>query len=746
MKPRRLNFVQRWFANTLKSIGMEDESFWSTWSPLGQTANKGDSDLHKQVGDGMSLDVLMIPVMWIARRMAESNIGVQMEDDETIDHEHPLAHILRRPNPFYAGSTMRMALAINYFIDGNAYLRKVRDPRGGVAGLTFIPSWCLEPVITLGTPYTEFYQYRPNLLINADPSMLIPATELVHLRFGIDPNFTRKGISPLKVLLRELYTDMQGALMTAMLMKNAGLMGVVISPKQGVTINKPTETKKYIDDSFTGVLSGKPMVMTAPTDFEYFGAEASKMDMGKLRNIPEGRVCALLNIPAAVVGMTSGIAQTKVGATLMELRAMAYEDCIIPTQNSWCDEIDLQLLPDFEGDPEAYSTQFDNSKVRVLQPDDNAISARLLARLLGGGITLEKYHEELGEDSDPSEDVYYIPNTVTITDPKELIPPPPPAPVIVAPGAKPPLNSNANAPDGQPTAIQGNNQVVRKTGLHGKARLTPLLALLQHRLARDEKRASHQWQPKLVNEFKSFGSKVGEHFKTEAERRSKILVGGNGHKADPRTSDEWMLIGTEAMAVAWQDRDMIGIANSYGGQYLDVTKMTFDTINATMGLGVNLTDWMQSAILKTSGRRLGLLDLHQETKDAMFKALEEARDEGLGADAMAKVIAQKVSAGPWNSVETRAQIIARTETKYAQNYSALEAYRSSETVTDVLVFDALLGPTDVDCEAINGETVGLEEAQVLMESEHPNGTRCFAPVVTGGRDVYNQGLANLEAE
>ncbi len=143
-----------------------------------------------------------------------------------------------------------------------------------------------------------------------------------------------------------------------------------------------------------------------------------------------------------------------------------------------------------------------------------------------------------------------------------------------------------------------------------------------------------------------------------------------------------------------------------------------------------LNDYMQSAIYKTAGRRLGLLDLENETRDAMFEAIEQARSEGLGADAMASRIADLVSAGPWTTPEIRAQVIARTETKYAQNYSSLEAYRSSETVSDILIFDAQLGPTDAECEAINGETVSLEEAQRLMESEHPNGTRSFAPVVT----------------
>jgi hypothetical protein len=163
---------------------------------------------------------------------------------------------------------------------------------------------------------------------------------------------------------------------------------------------------------------------------------------------------------------------------------------------------------------------------------------------------------------------------------------------------------------------------------------------------------------------------------------------------------------------------------------LSVAKLTFESLDAEVGLGVMLTDWIEQTILKTAGRRLGLIDLELETRNAMFEALAQAREEGLGAEAMAERIEDLISAGPWSSAEVRAKVIARTETKYAQNYSSLEAYRASDTVTDALIFDAQLGPTDEECEALNGETVSLEEAMRLMETEHPNGTRSFAPVVS----------------
>jgi hypothetical protein len=242
-------------------------------------------------------------------------------------------------------------------------------------------------------------------------------------------------------------------------------------------------------------------------------------------------------------------------------------------------------------------------------------------------------------------------------------------------------------------------------------------------MMRDEVRARKAWEPELAKAFHAYAKDVADKFLAVVDRRSK----GNGRKAEP----DWALIGEEAISASWAARDMAALAQSYGGQFLNVAKMTFDALDAELGLGVMLTDNTQQMILKTAGRRLGLLDLEVETRNAMFEALARGSEQGLGVDAMAEMLEELISAGPWSTAEIRAQIIARTETKYAQNYSSLEAYRESDTVTDALIFDAQMGPTDDECEALNGETVSLEEAMYLMEAEHPNGTRSFAPIVSG---------------
>jgi HK97 family phage portal protein len=724
---------------TMKDDGhaMSDERYWSTWTPLGPTGSTAPalSEMQRKVGDGMGLDLLMIPVLWIASRMMESPIGVTKDGDDDIDMSHALARLLRHPNPWYSGSTMVMAATINYCMDGNAYLLKIKDARGKDTALVFLPSWTVEPLAPVGGQgYVDEYLYNPGGIAMGDQSRTtkIPASSIIHWRFGIDPNNTRKGISRVKIALRRAYTDVEAANMTVMLLKNAGLMGIIVSPKLGTVLQKPKETKEYIIEEFRGAKQGDPIVFSAPTDVNYMGADASKMDLSALMDVGEERWCALLNVASAVVGFGTGMQQTKVGATLESLRLMSFEDCIIPAQNQLCDELDLQLMPDFETEPERFHCQHDNSKVRVLQEDENKRSDRLTRQLTAGGITLEKYHDELGYESKPQEAVYYLPGFAQVVREEDLGKEPP------APKAPP---ADGQTIDGQAVDEQAQAKLREQATLFKstivsmrrdaggiKAQLASRLSRLVHKLARDQRRLRAEWEPKLAESFRIFGGKVAAHVLAAAERRAKAASGGFDDAESPWFKIDWAVVADEGLQEAWVDKVLSAIQSSYREQFLAVARATFEGIDAELGFGVMLDDYMQSAIYKTAGRRMGLIDLEEDTRRALFDAIEQARAEGLGVQQMASRIEELVSAGPWSSSYTRAQVIARTETAYAQNYSSLEAYRSAG-VTRIMIFDAQMGPTDAECEALDQTEVSLEQAMRLMESEHPNGTRSFAPVM-----------------
>ncbi len=90
-----------------------------------------------------------------------------------------------------------------------------------------------------------------------------------------------------------------------------------------------------------------------------------------------------------------------------------------------------------------------------------------------------------------------------------------------------------------------------------------------------------------------------------------------------------------------------------------------------------------------------------------------------------QLVGQEARAG--RGVAYRSELIARTETTFARNVSAIAAGEEAH-FDRYLVFDARIGPTDEECEALDGEIVDQDEAERLILEEHPNGTRSVSPV------------------
>ena len=168
----------------------------------------------------------------------------------------------------------------------------------------------------------------------------------------------------------------------------------------------------------------------------------------------------------------------------------------------------------------------------------------------------------------------------------------------------------------------------------------------------------------------------------------------------------------------------------------EVIDSTVDAIGNVVNIAINVPDYVARELIRDGGKRVGLIDVIGDTKKAMFRALEEGRELGEGADAVARRIRRYVPEGRFRNAgkNYRAKMIARTETKWSQNESSLRAYEQSSDITHVVAFDAQLGAdrSDPDCIARNGREFTIAGARAEMGKEHPNGTLSFAPVVKPG--------------
>jgi HK97 family phage portal protein len=394
----------------------------------------------RDVGEGLDSNVVMSPVNWILRNFTEAVPVVEAKRGGRWEYveDHALELLLQRPNPFYNDDLMWKATVVSFCLDGNAYWQKIRNPFGEVLGYWYMPHFLVEPEWPDdGSEFISRYRYRPNPGRPGLDVVLAPR-DVIHFRFGLDPRNVRKGLSPVRPLLREVFTDEEAANFSASILRNMGVPGGVIAPHDANAVPSQEDVKSmkdYMRSGFTGDRRGEWLVLGTPTDIKQFGFDPQSLMLGNLRDIAEERVCAALGVPAAVVGFGSGLQQTKVGATMKELRKEAWDSCIRPMQNSLAKQLTNQALPDFQVQTRRFRVRFDASEFAASQEEETEKATRYALLVEKGVLRVDRAQEALGLEVDPSRAVYLGPSEAAAKP--EPGPQPDPAPA-------PPINGNGN--------------------------------------------------------------------------------------------------------------------------------------------------------------------------------------------------------------------------------------------------------------------------------------------------------------
>ena len=709
---------------TIKHPGSGGGLFWRATKPLA-------SQMAKDVGTGLGANVILSPIGWIQRNSVEAQAALRRTSDgEAVKEKHPLLSLLAQPNEFYSGAQLLVATIFSLLTAGNAYWIK----QGGFAGLPkalwYTPHWLIEPKWPeSGDEFISHYEYRPG---GGTPQRL-ELEDVVHFRRGINPENTRLGLSPLTALLAEIWTDMEAGAFVGAIMHNGGVPGLLFSPRgkdNEMSSTDVEELKNYLTSQFSGENRGRPLVSSVDARIEMFGYDPSQLDLSVVRNTAEERVCAALGIPAAVVGFGTGLQQTKVGATMRELRKEAWIGGILPLLTSIAAEINRSLMPDFQAS-DTLEFHYDSSKVPALAEDRDLVEARIMKRVKGGVVTVNEARIELGLEDEPGQDVYLRPfSTIEVPqgtagrqigseeeggEPKEF-------------------TLKADLSKAIRDAIYGiEATVVAETKAHGPDDHSAL----ERRVAENNRRLAKP--PKALVALAGKIDRMRLLHSLRLEDRLDKFFDGLGKKAESvarrviKSSGEILTKQGEA-AIADQIVEGMALKNElpifkdlFEKAYIASAEEVAGAMKATLGIEVGVTDPVARSILASAGRRAGLIDLSAQSKKAAFRSLVQSTAEGLGPEAAARRIRDAVGGGPWGNAATRAKVVARTEMTFATNVSSLELGKSIGA-TEAVVFDARLGPTDATCEALNGRVVSLSDARGLMFDEHPNGSRSFSPI------------------
>lgn len=664
--------------------------------------------MAKKIGNGTGVSVVMSVVQWVQRAWAEAPPAVVLVDEEgEFDYQamHPAGKLLQNPNPAYGYDELAAGIVFSWIWAGNVYLLKIRNGLGRVVELWWVPHWMMEPRWPRdGSEFISHYDYFPGA---AAPIEIDPA-DVIHLRNGIDPANPRKGLSQVQSALPELFTDITASEMSAAIVDNHGVPGLVVSPDgdESISGDEARDAERRINAKTRGGRRGRTIVMTGKTKVEQFGFDPSRMALDSLHDIAEERMCSLTGVPSAVVGFSAGLEQTRVGASMKELRKLAWSNCMIPNQRQVANQLTRQLLREFESKENAFIV-FDQRKVEALQESRNELAERVDRAINGGWLTVAHGKRIMGLEPEPGDEVYL--RRISVIE------------VPASVGRRElPEETSARRSGAGAKGLKHEPSPLETRVIQDAPKVEPTEAEGQY--ARALLGVRERMQPLMQRELEEFFATLGPLVTDAAgDILREELANVASRKEDFNPDD----LTARMMAAARVADEQPVMREIYERHYLRVGKAVA-TEGQVIGLGTDLPDQVARAIVATGGRRAGLIDLEGQTRARLFQILTETRAEGLGADDTMRRVRDEIPAGRWSSTEVRGRVIARTETMYARNVSALERAKGAD-VSRVLIFDAALGDTDATCMALDGREVSMQEAEELMDLEHPNGTRSFVP-------------------
>lgn len=649
-----------------------------TSQPLAYALTLPDEyDYKRAIGVGSTTSIVGVFLNWLIRQYPEAVLEVTKAVDGNVEAvvPHDLTELVERPNDYYDGSVLWAGKIISIILDGNAYWLKVRNQSTRMAELWYIPHFMIEPKGRPGE-FLAFYEWRVGGV-----RYEVPPEDMVHYRFGVDPENPRKGRAPLKEQMRELYSDEEAARFTAALLHNFGVPGTVVTPGEGApAMDQPATDaiKAKFDQGFGGSNRGSTIVLSHAAKVEPFTFSPSEMNLRDLRSIPEERVSAATGIPAAVVGLGAGLAQTKVGATMHELRELATENALVPQWKDDAKQLKRALLYEYHGDDPAYGLRFNTSDVRVLQEDRDKLHARTLAAFHGGLISSQAAEAILGYPVNEARDVFYVPISVMVVPADDPMP---------APGPK-------------------------ALGMKAAANELAFLRFLERMKGPIEERYAE----------------VLERLFAELGKLAEVAYRNAPKAVAPEDEALARLIMDGMQIAAFVDGNLKPAWQAEYKATADMVIGGYETLlNVEFTIGQR--DFVAEQLISEGGRRAGLYDITGNTRSALLRALTEARAEGLGIPATARRIREHVPAGRFvdAGASYRARMIARTETRYATNVSVARAGRTAGFET-WRAYDNRTGFNDADCVARDGQEFSEDGMMSELAQEHPNGTLAFAPV------------------
>jgi HK97 family phage portal protein len=322
-----------------------------------------------------------------------------MYDDGTINRNHPVSLLFRKPNPRMGQAEFWQIVWTYLAISGNAYIVKVRSAMGNIVELYPYSDAHVAPLLNdLGWVYAYRYQ-------SGNITQDWPADDVIHIQNPAyrDPVNMHKGISPISVAWDKIntYNELQ-ATIYSLVASNAIPSGILSAPgdvpiSQVESLRAQLRKRKDANgkDRTDAIVLGNGM------SYQQMGLDAQKLQAIETTQELETAICGAFRIHPAVVLTSAGLARS----TYNNL-ASAYQEYTTLTRVPFWNALEEQLESGLRKEFPDVQLAFDTSEVQALQPDAATIEAQALQQFTANIITLNEARATLKYEDVENGDVF----------------------------------------------------------------------------------------------------------------------------------------------------------------------------------------------------------------------------------------------------------------------------------------------------------------------------------------------------
>lgn len=295
-------------------------------------------------------------VTFLARNIAQLGLPLYRRESDTERErlqDHPLAMLLRRPNPWTTRYRFINALVHDFAIYDTAYLLKLKF-EGNTVGLIRLP-----PMMT--TPKGDNWLTPERFEVaGTKERKSYDADQVVYFR-GYSAN-EDIGVSPLESLRQILLEDWAGTRMREQTMVNgARVSGYIKRPPKSESGDWSKDARDRFREQWQqqyvgeGAKAGGTPVLEDGMEFIAASQTAKELQYIEGRKLTREETASAYFIPPPMVGILDHASFSNI----TEQHKMLYQDTLGPWLTMIQDEIALQLIPDFERKkPQAFYVEF----------------------------------------------------------------------------------------------------------------------------------------------------------------------------------------------------------------------------------------------------------------------------------------------------------------------------------------------------------------------------------------------------